>query len=466
MSIFVRSLTIRRIIAVFHQSLTYERQVAVTMGCYSALLLKLACGKGEAMSDELRAKFEGRKTDLAQQGFFADLAGPLKAISYIFYALAVFVLGLVLWGMISQGHDFSTGAGVTVIVLASIGIGFRKAATFLTSGREPNLASIAFWGFAGFGTAMVLIGIVVAIDDPGGLFACAFGAVFIGIGFLARKLLNNFSDRAPDGKQAIVVSEFTVSVKGSTRSKSASIHVDQNASPEEIQLARTRWATAHWMKRPDWVAGEIIDERARTRTSPLVGFIVFPGLTLGSLVLALIFGDIWWLFTAVIGVITLIFIGAVVYEYLHHRKFADSVLALEQTPLRLGGQLRGELRTGVPMQMQSSTPYTITLQCVHRWETTRGSGDKRQTVSESHILWKQETQGDARTELTTHQRVPVALQIPDDQPETSLGESKDGNFWELLVHLPLPGLDYRVTFTLPVLHAETCVDPSVMPKTN
>lgn len=396
-----------------------------------------------------------------EEEFFNDLAVPLKIISYIFFAITALVFALALVDMVSYGNPFSTGLGITLIILASIGIGLRKAAKYVASGKEPDIALIGFWAFAGFGGVMVLVGIIIAFDDPAGLFASLFGAVFIGVGFLVRKLFS-----APEGKKAVTVSGTAVTVSSSRtggnvkRTSRVQIYVDENATEEEVELAKAQWATQRFMSRPDWVSGELRDERSKHGSGVFIAAGLFGCLFLGMLTLALVYGDFWWFMTVVVGLMAAAAVGGSVHTVLHNRKFGESVLVLEQTPLRLGGQLRAELRSGVASTMQSHSPFKITLACVHRWEETERTGKDTRRVMRSERLWEQQVEGDAVSELSTHHRVPIVIDLPSDQPESSLGSSREGNFWELSVHLPLPGLDYRAEFVVPVLDPETKIDPS------
>ena len=409
--------------------------------------------------EEIDSQPGGRPT-----AFLADLAGPLKFISYFFFVLAALVL---LGGGVNAiwyDKPFTLGTGIVLIVLLNIGWGIRKGATFLAAGGEPDFSKVVFWAFAGFGGALVLVGIVVAFDDPAGLFACLFGAVFIGVGFLARRITST-----PKGKRAVVVSGEGEQVSATTmtgahvsRTRTVSIYADENATDEQVEQIRARWATEQWMARPDWVRGELVTEADRNRTGKGAAAIVFLVLEAVMVTLAMIYGRFWWFMTFVVGVIAAMVVGAYLHDAWHRRKFAASMLVLNESPLRLGGEFRGELRSGVPVGARGPTGYSVTLQCVHRWERTTGTGNDRRKVLESQTLWKQEIEGEARAELGTHQCVDFAFTLPEDQPETSLGESREGNFWELHIHLPLPGLDYRAEFLLPVLSPQTHIDRSLV----
>src|SRR5690606_27983218 len=97
----------------------------------SRCIRSMAANGRSAMNEheEISSPPGGRPT-----AFLADLAGPLKFISYFFFVIA----GLVLVGAgvnaIRYDEPFTLGTGIVLIVLLNIGWGIRKGATFLAAG--------------------------------------------------------------------------------------------------------------------------------------------------------------------------------------------------------------------------------------------------------------------------------------------------------------------------------------------
>jgi hypothetical protein len=67
------------------------------------------------------------------------------------------------------------------------------------------------------------------------------------------------------------------------------------------------------------------------------------------------------------------------------------------------------------------------------------------------VLWQDERREPGHVGArSAHVLVPVRFALPADRPATTLGGG-EGIAWELEVFAAMPGLDYRATFTLPIL---------------
>jgi hypothetical protein len=209
-----------------------------------------------------------------------------------------------------------------------------------------------------------------------------------------------------------------------------------------------------WRARADWVKGEVLEEGERNRGAFRIAAGVVTLLAAGLFVVAWFHGEIWWFFAVFLAIVAVFLVGTAVRQALQRRKFGASVLHLEATPLALGDRVAGKVRTGIP-RSESAPSIRLKLECVHRWESQSGTGSEKRTESHRKILWAAEREVTgvqyAGPEGRVHLAVPVDLALPADQPATTTAEGSNGISWELALHAPFPGLDYRATFTLPVV---------------
>ena len=316
-----------------------------------------------------------------------------------------------------------------------------------------DLPRIAGNIFIGFGALISGIGIRVVFDDAGGFFAILFGLVFVGVGFLARRFA------VPKGMQEVMDSGHAADVntwdgRHGTRKQSTVIHVDENATAAEIAAARHAWLQEQWLIRSDWVKGLIRSDDAKYGTLAYWAAGIWSVFVLGALGAALLWGDIAWLVLAGSLPVAAGFIVSAIRLALRRRKFRESWLALPLTPAALGCKLEGEVRTGVPKNVQLRKGFTVTLRCVHRWEERSGSGTNRHTRVRRDTLW--ETQATRPGRITFESPtlvVAVNIDLPTDQPAASFSGS-NAILWELTVAAEFLGTDYQAVFELPLFDAE------------
>lgn len=325
-------------------------------------------------------------------------------------------------------------------------------------GLATSLPIVAGWVFLGFGTAMVLGGILLAVDDPAGLALVAFGTVFAGAGILAQRRF-----RLPDGQKAVLVGTETIAtdaaLDGNGRViRSAVIHVDVDADEAESEAARRDWLRTQWQARPDWVAGRLIAEDERNGYWQVLAAWLWCGFAALSVVAALIWGGIAML-VAVGAVITAaaMVVLAVRLRW-RRRRFGASHLALDDCPIVLGGTLTGLIETGIDADRAPPQGFVVELSCSHRWEQAQrsGPGSDRRTRRRRQVLWMQALQHCGQAVANgRHLSVPVCFKLPGDRPTSSIAGSSDEVIWELAVSATLPGSDFAARFQLPVLSPET-----------
>lgn len=318
-----------------------------------------------------------------------------------------------------------------------------------------DLRRVAPWVFVGGGGLFLVVGAwVVLVHDTDGLWAMAFGGVFVGVGLLVRKLF-----AVPPGLQEVAVEERSVGVSptgggSGTREQRQVILVDANASKADVARARADWTRVRLAERPDWTSGRIVEDDARNAGSGRWAAVALTGLALVLGIVAGLSGEAFLGFAAfVVGVAAAVNVFHAVRAARRHGKFGTSLLALTRTPVALGARLGGTVLTGVPSR--TPTRFRLVLECAHHWEESVGSGDDMRTRYRREVLWRAEAEtfGEARSD-GAGTAVPLGFELPADRPGTTLGGGSEGIRWELEVSAPLPGLDFGASFTLPVLPAE------------
>ncbi len=320
--------------------------------------------------------------------------------------------------------------------------------------RPPDLPRLGSLVFMAFGALIALIGVLIVPRDPGGFFAILFGAVFIGVGVLVRRLF-----ALPEGRREIVVAGHSTGVIGTdgrtgVRSQAVLLDVPADATAGEISEARQAWVREQWGRRPDWVEGRIVSDDVRNRGLVHVGAWIWSVIALLTLGAALLWGGFAWLFAAGGSFGAVVFIVQAVRIRARSRKFGVSHLLLAHTPLVQGGRCEGRVEIDMPLFARVDGPFRITLRCVHRWEESTGTGNNRRTHRRRDTLWETEDEASARPG-DVGQLVPFAFDLPADRPVTTLGGGSDGILWELSMDAAAPGVDYHATFELPVLDAST-----------
>jgi hypothetical protein len=104
-------------------------------------------------------------------------------------------------------------------------------------------------------------------------------------------------------------------------------------------------------------------------------------------------------------------------------RFGDPVFEPGAGPFHPGGTLDGRLNLNP--KAAAIGQFKLTLACIHRTVTNSG---KNSHVSEK-ILWK----NDVTTAVLPGGILPVAMEIPVDQPSTNRTNPNDGILWRLTV---------------------------------
>lgn len=314
----------------------------------------------------------------------------------------------------------------------------------------PTVAGIVF---GAVGLLMLIGGVVLAFEEPGGLFLCVFGLVFMGAGYMAHRVFHT-----PPGMRAVAVAGSSVQTGRGTHHSQVFVHVDENATEADVEAARRQWLREAWQRDPGWADGRIVERGVSHGSLHRAAAIAWSVFAAGMVTAAVIWGDMLVFFSVpAVGIA-----GVLVFQYarqrLRQRRFGSSHFRMQPCPARLGGTLAGVVETGVAHDLAPAGGFELTLRCIHRYETTErvGSNDRR-TVTRRNVLWEASSGAVGRS--ATRGRlvldVPVVFELPADQPATSLEGGSEGNIWELTLSAELPGLDYAAEFRLPVLADET-----------
>ena len=314
----------------------------------------------------------------------------------------------------------------------------------------PVLAGFVFMGIGGL---MLVGGLLLAFDEPGG-FALAFmGLVFMGAGYMARKLF-----AAPPGKKAVSVSSMSAGITTrhgarGTRSQASIIDVDENASDAEVEERRLAWMQEQLEARPDWIEGRVKGDDERSGTLPYWAAGLWIAFAAGMSAAAFFWDSALWPFAGLAALMALGFVINAVRVAWRRRKFGASHFCLEEVPVWLGGRVTGEVETGIDQRMRPQGPFEMVLRCVHRWEE---KDHEDRTHLRRDVLWEDSRRatGSAWGSAPLRHAVAVDFGVPADRPATTLGGGNEGIRWELEVRAPLTGIDYVARFDLPVLDPE------------
>ena len=324
-----------------------------------------------------------------------------------------------------------------------------------------GLGVLAFRVFAAFGALMVLGGVALAFDDPGGFALMIFGLVFIAAGLLARRLFTpaegkTFVSIPEDGFQARRLDGLQETV-----TRSVLIEVPEDASPEAVAAATSAWAAERFAARPDWVEGRILQEAERRGGMHRLAAGVWTVFALGALGAALLWGDIAWLFLLGAAPIAAGLVFMAVRDVVRRRRFGRSVFLMDATPARLGSTLAGAVQTEIPAGRPPKGGFRVELRCIRRWEESVGSHSAAATRTRlrTETIWETTAESRPAVGETGRLAAPVRIEIPADVPATSLSGMNEGVFWELEISAKAPGLDYGARFILPVLSPVTDVKP-------
>ncbi|MDF3059274.1 MAG: hypothetical protein K0R17_3489 [Rariglobus sp.] len=149
---------------------------------------------------------------------------------------------------------------------------------------------------------------------------------------------------------------------------------------------------------------------------------------------------------AIFPLVGLGLLTAAVYKIVQRRKFGRARFVPSSLPGVIGGYLGGVIE--VPARVVLEADARVALRCIRK--TVTGSGKQRRTVET--VLWEREERIPADKWQTGAGRtdIPVLFYIPSGQPQTDMDNSSNQVIWRLAAEAAVPGVDFEVTFSVPV----------------
>ncbi len=375
-----------------------------------------------------------------------DMAKPLKWLGVAFAALGGLVFAGALFAMHSQG-DFTDAPGLAIPLLFFLaGAGLVLLSRRMTRDVRFEIGHLVFWIFGAVGAVCAVGGVALAMDDPAGLFLVAFGAVFMGAAWLARRVFTT-----PPGMKSVAVETTAASVRdwssGARRVTSTTfVHVPEDATEAEVEAARRNWAKSRLDSRPDWVSGRIEQEAKRTGASLTYG-------AFGAAVLAAILAAAGWFFDGFFFIMAgFVAVGCVSLAWMatgqaaRRKKFGLAEFVMKSSPVAPGERIEGVIETRAARRSMEKGDFRLTLSC--RRTVEYRSGDKTRTRTDT--LWSDEAVARASGEQAL--KVKVRFDTPADLPGATLASGGSTRIrWVLQAEADAPGIDFLARFTLPVL---------------
>lgn len=406
---------------------------------------------------------EWKRLSAAERDFWLKLARPLRLVGWVLLGLAALLLAVIVLIAVNGRQLPSLGTCIFPAIVAGLGAFCFVIARRIHDRRVPQLATVFFWVFAGAGALCLAGGLIGGITVHIDMFwLLPFGLAFIAAGFVARKLFV-----LPEGTKVVNIQSVNAPTRDywerpATVSQSQTLVVDENASAAQvdakIEAHRRASLQRQWQARPDWAAGRIEQESLHHAGRRRLAAMLYAGIAIVLIAIALWQRDVTWLFAAVIGAIVA---GVLVMKQIRatrrQRRFAPSHLVLASTPVFVGETLRATVQTGVSRQMQVGGCFALTLECVHRWQEAVDSAhddgvDQDRTEHHRDVLWSGSAQAAAAADGDSpdYLSVPVTFDLPADQPATTLGGAGESVAWELTIEATLDDIDYSAEFKLPV----------------
>lgn len=209
-----------------------------------------------------------------------------------------------------------------------------------------------------------------------------------------------------------------------------------------------------WQRDYPWPEHAVLDDSNRALVYQIAGLSIFGMLLLVLHALYLSRPIHWkefledgrWVPAVVLGLFDLVFIlglGHLLYRLAQRLRFGRLRLVFEQgLPFFLGGKLRGRLE-GHP-KLARATRAEAVLRCVDEFYVNDGSSRSKQHVMQAVYEEPQPLSFDLAG------TADIRFDLPADGLETCLAGLPATRYWELVVRVAFPGVDYEGVFLVPV----------------
>ena len=207
---------------------------------------------------------------------------------------------------------------------------------------------------------------------------------------------------------------------------------------------------APWRARAQWRESELVAKPTVDRS--FLAFAIFWNLFSWPLAFVLLStpqeGPAW--LVGIFPLAGLAMLGKIFADHRRGTKFGRTTLVLDPSPPRLGGSLRGRLRTERGGDSGFDKGILVKVSCYRQYvrRTRDSDGDRRRTV-ERDLLWRDEARipvGGSVGGLD----LPISFELPPDQPPSNPLELERRILWEVSAETDIPGLDFETAIEIPV----------------
>jgi hypothetical protein len=210
-----------------------------------------------------------------------------------------------------------------------------------------------------------------------------------------------------------------------------------------------RYPREPWKWRKEWLEGVIPDSSKRNSR-----FIYFFALFWNAVSSPVYFQwreiyekeGIWILLLAALFPLAGIgLIVAAVQAAARNKKFGPSALRLGSSPVALGGDFKGTLELARPFPAEGTGEARLSCMEV----------DTRGEDTSTRLLWEDSKPIDAATAF--QQRIPIHFRLPKECLPTTPPPVPGSSVrieWQLIVKIPVRGVDYYGVFEIPVFETE------------
>lgn len=384
-------------------------------------------------------------------------------VSWIFFGLAAIFSAAVVGVLMTSDTPFEFAMLIGPIVLVAIGVAIRFGGRLLSKNdgaKDDRIITLASWAFFLFGCAVIAMGVVTTFNDSAGLFAIVFGALFVGAGYLIKRLF-----ATPEGMKRVSVAQFSSSYKTdeggrATKSSSVVLTVDEDADEASVRQTVADWHRSQITARPDWNEKRIVEHGVRAASWPLIGAGMWMICVLGASAFAY-FGDepFVWLPAGGMFLVVCSLLGFWIVQGRRMKKFGASHFVPDTLPIHPGDTLEGVVETSLAPDRNPARGFTVTLESNFRIEESHGHGEDEYTSYRSDKLWrdKKHVRGEVREGVLV---VPIFFDVPADGRPTTFGSVNEGVRWRVRVVAEVEGLDYDTVFDVPVVEREIAYSAS------
>jgi branched-subunit amino acid transport protein AzlD len=302
--------------------------------------------------------------------------------------------------------------------------------------------------------------------DPGRvLFAKAVTALvcfFVGLSFLLNSIRSG----------SIVNVALTIAVLGLCVYLSRTLWTTLQSKSDSPQSLPPRDIDKPWTYRRDWRPDVFHEEKVRVRLRAVFGSL-FMGMG-AAIALSSVYGRFFetWEFHphmilvwgAPIAAVAFLWMG--LREPIRQYRYGRTALRMLTKPGVMGQRLNAIFHTSLRPEDIPEEGLRAEIRCYERSITyVRSQNGNRGRKVVRKTRWHTERRVRGR-EGEDGLDVPVSFKLPEDLPESTPRQKDDRIVWQLRLWAPVPGVDYDVSFEVPVFSPDREALPAAGPKGN